>query len=331
MIIYDDKPVPGLRDFGIMIPLAPDRASRILANLRPDLPSGIFHAGFPDVIGPADLRRVHSPAMVDELFKDPAEAMIRTYELRDADGRPHRYEPDRAVRPPANLVQAAMRTCSGTLFTAQTALDKGFAYFLGGGGHHAGKESGAGFCMLNDTVIALRRLQHEGHVARAWIIDTDAHKGDGTIALTRGDASLATLSIHMAAGWPLVDEYTGGDPDHPSLIPADIDLPVARDGGATYLPKLRAGLEELNRRWPAPDLVMVIGGTDPWEGDELESSADLALTRRQMLDRDLLVRNFLQNAGLPQAWVMAGGYGEEAWQIHAAFLRRVLGSPDAVN
>ena len=69
--------------------------------------------------------------------------------------------------------------------------------------HHAQRAYGDGFCIVNDIVIAIRKLQAEGLVRTAWVIDIDAHKGDGTAAITLGDDSIITLSIHMAQGWPL--------------------------------------------------------------------------------------------------------------------------------
>jgi len=47
------------------------------------------------------------------------------------------------------------------------------------------------FCLVNDLVIALRRLQFENRIRSAWVIDVDAQQGDGTAAITAGDQSIA--------------------------------------------------------------------------------------------------------------------------------------------
>jgi acetoin utilization deacetylase AcuC-like enzyme len=107
--------------------------------------------------------------------------------------------------------------------------------------HHAQKEHGAGFCMVNDLVIALRRLQSEGRIRTAWVIDVDAHKGDGTAAITAEDDSIATLSIHMARGWPLDQpEYDAAGRFNPSFVPSTIDIPI-EPGRSLYNQQLRMG------------------------------------------------------------------------------------------
>jgi len=78
---------------------------------------------------------------------------------------------------------------------------------------------------VNDLVIALRRLQFENRIRSAWVIDVDAHKGDGTAAITAGDQSIVTLSIHMARGWPLDQPERDTDGRlNPSFIPSTIDI-----------------------------------------------------------------------------------------------------------
>ena len=50
----------------------------------------------------------------------------------------------------------------------------------------------------------------------------------------------------------------------------------------------------------------------------------LQLTLSQMEARDRLVYRFLQNRGVPMAYLMAGGYGERSWEVYARFLEWVL-------
>ena len=81
--------------------------------------------------------------------------------------------------------------------------------------------------LLNDIVIAIRKLQAENRIKTAWVIDIDAHKGDGTAALTADDPSIVTLSIHMGRGWPLDGpSHDAAGRINPSFIPSDIDIPV---------------------------------------------------------------------------------------------------------
>jgi acetoin utilization deacetylase AcuC-like enzyme len=190
--------------------------------------------------------------------------------------------------------------------------------------HHAQYDRGGGFCLVNDIVIAVRRLQAEGHIRQAWVIDLDAHKGDGTAALTADDDSITTLSIHMARGWPLdqprVDEK--GRPN-PSFIPSDIDIPVGEHQTDRYNARLKEGLERLKRLSDA-DLSIVVSGADPYEADELPSTSGMALTLEQLMERDRMVYSFLTAAAVPAAYLMAGGYGKNSWRVYAQFLEWVL-------
>jgi len=51
---------------------------------------------------------------------------------------------------------------------------------------------------------------------------------------------------------------------------------------------------------------------------------ELKLTLAQIMARDLMVYRFLQDAGIPMAYLMAGGYGPHAWEVYTQFLQAVL-------
>jgi acetoin utilization deacetylase AcuC-like enzyme len=204
------------------------------------------------------------------------------------------------------------------------ALKNGFCFYFGGGMHHAQKDYGNGFCLLNDIAIAIRKLQAEKVIKQAWIIDVDAHKGDGTAALTEGDDSVTTLSIHMAKGWPLDQEkYDSGGKLNPSFIPSDIDIPIDAGEEHLYVTRLKEGLRMLDSQ-PTADLAVVLAGADPYEKDELPSAKLLQLSLEQLQERDLLIYDFLQNKSIPTAYLMAGGYGESAWEVYTQFLEWAL-------
>jgi hypothetical protein len=250
------------------------------------------------------LERVHDARFVARLYDGSPgggleKELLSTYELIDSDGKPHRYEPDRALRPLAALFDTILAQVSASYATARLALSgagptPGFAFFLGGGMHHARRDAGSGFCLVNDVMIAVARLRAEGRVGSVWVIDTDAHKGDGTAELAATDEDTLTLSIHMASGWPL-DAVTveaarreGRDDSRAPLVPSD-----------------------------------VVDGAGPHAHDGRASPAGRALSLDQCLERDRLVHRFLSDRGIPAAWLMAGGYGERAWEPTAAFLSSI--------
>jgi len=268
-----------------------------------------------------DLSRVLSPDFARGFFDDrAAQQFIEAYELLKPDGSYNRWAPEEATHPLHELTPSLLLSLAGTWRASQIACDTGFCQYMGGGAHHGHRSFGHGFCPMNDVAVGVARLQSEGVVKRIWVIDTDAHKGDGTAAIFHGDDTVKTMSIHMARGWPL----DGSLPStHPSWTPSDIDVPVGSGEEDSYLDRLKDALGMLRRNSIA-DLAIVLAGADPWEYDGLASTGLLKLTLNQMIERDRMVYCFLEELGLPSAWLTAGGYGEEAWRIHAEFLKWVL-------
>jgi acetoin utilization deacetylase AcuC-like enzyme len=330
MILYDDNQNIGLTDFGIEIPVRSSRSMKTFEFLKSHEIIGPkideWHIGkIEETVSQDDLVRVHSGEYIEKLFSDGLEnEIINTFELIDETGNYHRYNPGRATLPLTQLFDRILTIVAGTVQSCRVALAKDFCFAFSGGMHHAQRAYGNGFCMVNDIVIAIRKLQAEGLIRTAWIIDIDAHKGDGTAALTNGDETITTLSIHMANGWPLDgDEY---DPDgkfNPSFTPSDIDIPMAKGEDHLYISRLQEGLERLDR-WAHPDLALVVSGADPYHKDELPSTGDLKISLAQLKKRDLLTYNFLKERDIPRAYLMAGGYGEHSWKVYAQFLEWAL-------
>jgi acetoin utilization deacetylase AcuC-like enzyme len=289
------------------------------------------------------LLRVHAQDYLDTLFGLHGEAaleqtILNVYELLDDTGTPHRYDKTRAVNPLTALFRTVtLARLEGTYHAAQYALetDEHFCFYLAGGNHHARYATGAGFCLLNDLVYAARRLQAEGQARLIWFIDVDAHKGCGSTELVtyirngtnpypfEKHCNILTLSAHMARGWPL-DEKTLA---HAALgkapcLPSDIEIPIEAGEEDLYCAKLSAGLMQIEAMSAGQqcDLAIVVDGSDPYEYDGLASSALLKLTRKQCLERDMLIYHFLRERNIPSAWTLAGGYGERAWEPAATFL-----------
>lgn len=330
MILYDTRIPASLGEFGIQIPVRDSRTTRTYQALVDDpelnpLQRRWHRDRIVETLNREDLLRVHSPGYVARLYSEALEQeIISTFELLDAQGKYHRYSPETATRPLAELFDRLLLKAAGTVQAARLALEHGFCFSFTGGAHHAQYDHGSGFCLINDVVIAPRKLQAEGLVERVWIIDVDAHKGDGTAALTADDASIRTLSVHMASGWPLDCPVTLADGrPNPCFTPSDIDIPIESGEEPQYLDRLRAGLGRLAESGPA-DLAIVVCGADPYEGDELPSAAALRLSLAQMFQRDRLVYSWLQERRVPAAFLMAGGYGEEVWRVYAQFLLWVL-------
>jgi acetoin utilization deacetylase AcuC-like enzyme len=341
MILYNSNANINYGDFGIVLPIERERSEMIINSL---CSASVVEADT-DILSCADLYRVHEKGFVDRLFAPPSllggrapveKELLTAWELIDGCGKPYRYEPEKAERPLSDLFRIILAQAGGSYLAASMALSARapLVYYLGGGMHHARYDSGAGFCLINDVVIAAMRLLAERRCALIWIVDVDAHKGCGSAELIRfarergalgAGAEIGQLSIHMAAGWPLdADTLRTAEAGRAPLIPSDVEAPVAAGREADYIPLLEGGLKALDRLFRLPDLAIVLDGADVYEHDGLESSGLLRLSLALCVERSTLIYEYLKERGIPQAWLMAGGYGSRAWEPASAFLNSIF-------
>jgi acetoin utilization deacetylase AcuC-like enzyme len=203
------------------------------------------------------------------------------------------------------MVDAFWLAAGGSILTARLAMENGVGFNAGGGFHHAFPGHGEGFCAINDIAIAIRRLQKDGRLRRAMVVDCDVHHGNGTAAVFTGDLSVFTLSIHQFNNYP----------SEKPLSSLDIHL---ADGveDAEYLHRLGNGYRAALAMFK-PELVLYVAGADPYREDQL---GGLNLTFEGLQERDRLVIWTALSHRIPVAIVLAGGYAqsvEDTITIHA--------------
>jgi acetoin utilization deacetylase AcuC-like enzyme len=102
-------------------------------------------------------------------------------------------------------------------------------------GHHACPESGAGFCIFNNVVLAALHARELG-CRRLAIVDWDAHHGNGTQAAFWDDPDVLYISVHQDRYFPLdtgFAEHVGGALAEGST--ANVPLPGGAGDGAYAL------------------------------------------------------------------------------------------------
>jgi acetoin utilization deacetylase AcuC-like enzyme len=214
------------------------------------------------------------------------------------------------------LIRAVWLGAGGSILAGRRALADGFAANIGGGFHHACPDHGEGFCVIHDVAIAIRKLQADAAIARAMVIDTDVHQGNGTAVCFLGDSSVYTLSIHQERNYP--------HPKPPSTV--DINLEDGT-GDEEYLELLEHGVREAFAKFK-PDIVYYVAGADPYREDQL---GGLSLTMEGLARRDALVFDHARRNQVPVAIALAGGYArrvEDTVKIHAA---TILAARDAAR
>jgi acetoin utilization deacetylase AcuC-like enzyme len=228
-----------------------------------------------------DVLLIHTPPYLEHLKTGTLNsAEIQALELR--------FSPD--------LIRFALLSVGGTILAARRALDDGLALHIGGGFHHAFRDHGEGFCVLNDVAVAVEKMLAEKRARRVMVVDCDLHQGNGTAAVFSGRDDVFTFSIHQTDAYPA----------HKPPGTLDVGL-MSGDGDAKYLAELKKHIPRIYREY-RPDLVLYLAGADPYEKDEL---GGLRLTKPGLRERDKVVIENARRLGIPVAVVLAGGYASE--------------------
>jgi acetoin utilization deacetylase AcuC-like enzyme len=202
------------------------------------------------------------------------------------------------------LVEAVWLAAGGSILAGQMALRDGFSSNLSGGFHHAYPEHGEGFCAIHDVAVAIRRLQADGAIKKAIVVDTDVHQGNGTAAIFGNDPTVFTLSIHQ------LNNYPGHKP--PSNVDLNMDDRVEDEEYlGSLIPAVQQSLDSFK-----PDILFYVGGADPYCEDQL---GGLSLTKEGLKKRDRNVFEEARRRGIPVATTLAGGYArrvEDTVRIH---------------
>lgn len=141
----------------------------------------------PEPAAEQQLRTVHSAeylAAVRAASKDPG---YLGFGLGSADNPVFDGMFDAAALIAGGSAQAALQVWHGH---AEHAVN------IAGGLHHAMHGSAAGFCVLNDVVLAIRVLLAAG-AQRVAYVDIDVHHGDGVQAAFYDDPRVLTISMHQ--------------------------------------------------------------------------------------------------------------------------------------
>jgi acetoin utilization deacetylase AcuC-like enzyme len=242
------------------------------------VPESAFFVPTPPAV--EDIQRTHAP----DYYQRLCAGQLTRHEER-ATGFP--WSPQ--------LIEREVTILGGTIECARRALVGGVALNLAGGTHHAFRDRGEGFCLLNDQATAADYLlaHPELNVRKVLIVDLDAHQGNGTARLFRHELRVFTFSMHGARNYPHRKEQS------------DLDLPLP-DGtdDATYLSLLRDALPRLLDE-QQPDFVFYLSGVDVLETDKLGL---LALSRPGCRQRDEFVLRLCHRHEIPVVVCMGGGY-----------------------
>ncbi|MHB2026953.1 MAG: histone deacetylase family protein [Elusimicrobiota bacterium] len=198
-------------------------------------------------------------------------------------------------------------SASGAILACRRALETGVGLHVGGGSHHAFRDHGEGFCLVNDIACGILKMRREGRIARAAVIDLDVHQGNGTAAIFSDDPGVFTFSMHQSDLYPEIK------------TPGSMDVALrAGTADAEYLGVLENRLPAVFKA--NPELVVYQAGVDCAAGDLL---GGLSLSPGGLAARDRLVFEHCKSRRIPVAVALGGGYRkdlEQTAKLHAQTL-----------
>jgi acetoin utilization deacetylase AcuC-like enzyme len=192
------------------------------------------------------------------------------------------------------------RSYEAALYSAGAAIDALEAIFKGEignafclvrpPGHHATAWQGMGFCLFNNLAIAARYAQKNFGVERIFILDWDAHHGNGIQDIFYEDNAILYASLHQYPHYPgsgSSQEIGKGKGEGYT-----INLPFPPGTGEpAYLQAFEEVIMPIAQAFD-PQLVMIAAGYDAHYGDLLcsmqlssESYSKMASLLKELADR----------------------------------------------
>lgn len=239
-----------------------------------------------------ELLAFHSPAYLEELQR-AARGDLTVDGLQMGLGGP-----DTPVF--KDLFEYGAWACGAALEAVGLLLERraDIVFNLLGGFHHAQAARAAGFCYLNDVVLACMKLAAAGR--RVVCLDVDAHHGDGTQTAFYRRNDVLTISMHESGKtlfpWGGFEDEIGEGPGRGY----NLNVPLPAD---TYDEAFLQAFDRAVRpRIEAygPDVLVLELGMDTLAGDPL---THLCLTNNAHLE---LIERLL---ALPCPMLVAGGGG----------------------
>lgn len=194
------------------------------------------------------------------------------------------------------LAERELRITNGTVQGALKALETGIAFNIAGGTHHAGRDFGEGFCMINDHAVAAQYLIDHKLCRQVLIVDLDVHQGNGTAQIFTNQPLVFTFSMHGKNNYPFRKEKS------------DLDVPLDdKTGDDIYLKILENTLPKLIEQ-VKPDFIFYQAGVDILQTDKI---GRMSCTERGCQLRDEIVMQLAHKHSIPMQCSMGGGYSPQ--------------------
>ncbi|MDR4889264.1 acetoin utilization protein AcuC [Fredinandcohnia sp. QZ13] len=181
---------------------------------------------------------------------------------------------------------------------------------LGGGLHHGFRGKASGFCVYNDSAVAIRYMQKKYNV-RVLYVDTDAHHGDGVQWTFYDDPDVCTLSIHETGRYlfpgtgNVTERGSGKGYGYSFNVPLD-----AFTEDESWLHAYTTAFTEVAEFFK-PDVIFTQNGADSHYYDPLTHlSATMKIYREIPKLAHKLAHQYCDGR-----WIAVGGGGYDIWRV----------------
>jgi acetoin utilization protein AcuC len=211
-----------------------------------------------------------------------------------------------------NMHQAASYLVGSTLTAVDYVMSgkASYALSLGGGLHHGFRGKASGFCIYNDSSIAIEYIKQK-YNARVLYIDTDAHHGDGVQWAFYDDPTVCTLSIHETGRYLFPGTGAVNEKGHDKGFGYSINLPLdAFTEDESFLEVYETAVREVAEFFK-PDVIITQNGADAHYSDPLTHLASTMKTFKRIPQVAKEVADQYCNG----RWIAVGGGGYDIWKV----------------
>ncbi|MCP8967476.1 acetoin utilization protein AcuC [Ectobacillus sp. SYSU M60031] len=208
--------------------------------------------------------------------------------------------------------EASALLVGGTLTAVDYVLEgkAEHALNLGGGLHHGFSRKASGFCIYNDSSIAIKYIQKK-YGLRVMYVDTDAHHGDGVQWSFYDDPNVCTVSIHetgryLFPGTGAVNERgQGAGFGYSFNVPLD-----AFTEDESFLYAYRTLMQEVAAYFK-PDVILTQNGADAHYHDPLTHLCSTIDIYREIPK----IAHEIAHQYCNGRWIAVGGGGYDMWRV----------------
>ena len=211
-----------------------------------------------------------------------------------------------------NMHEASALLVGGTLTAVDEVMEgrSRHALNLGGGLHHGFRGKASGFCIYNDSSVAIKYIQKK-YGARVLYIDTDAHHGDGVQWSFYDDPDVCTVSIHETGRYLFPGTGSINERGQGAGYGYSFNIPVdAFTEDESWLEAYTAAVTEITDYF-RPDVILTQNGADAHYYDPL---THLSATMKIFKEIPRLAHK-LAHEYCSGRWIAVGGGGYDIWRV----------------